>query len=125
MCDFFGVSRAAYYVWVKKLEQDDPDRERLAQVQAAYRASHQTYGYRRITLKLNQGTRLPINHKAVLRLMRKGNFRSCARHRKFYRKLETMETYHRYPNLLNRDFEATRSNQKWVTDITYIRTQQG
>lgn len=125
MCDFFGVSRAAYYVWVKKMEQDDPDEERLAQVQAVYRASHQTYGYRRITLKLHQQSGVPINHKAVLRLMRKGNIRSCARQRTPYRKLQTLETYHRYPNVLNRDFGASRPNQKWVTDITYIRTQQG
>ena len=30
-----------------------------------------------------------------------------------------------YPNLLNRDFHADRPNQKWVTDISYIKTQQG
>lgn len=50
MCEFFGVSRAAYYEWVRKLGQDDPDQERMEQVQAAYEASHKTYGYRRITL---------------------------------------------------------------------------
>ena len=32
---------------------------------------------------------------------------------------------HRYPNLLNRDFNAERPNQKWVTDISYIKTKQG
>ena len=32
---------------------------------------------------------------------------------------------HKYPNLLNRDFTATRPNQKWVTDISYIHTGQG
>ena len=32
---------------------------------------------------------------------------------------------HRYPNLLNRDFNADRLNQKWVTDISYIKTGQG
>ena len=32
---------------------------------------------------------------------------------------------HRYPNLLNRDFHADRPNQKWVTDISYIKTGQG
>jgi len=33
--------------------------------------------------------------------------------------------YHRYENVLNRDFTASRPNQKWVTDITYVSTQQG
>ena len=35
------------------------------------------------------------------------------------------ESLHRYPNLLNRDFHADRPNQKWVTDISYIKTGQG
>ena len=35
------------------------------------------------------------------------------------------EALHRFPNLLNRNFVAERPNQKWVTDISYIRTGQG
>ena len=35
------------------------------------------------------------------------------------------EALHRYPNLLNRNFTADRPNQKWVTDISYVRTGQG
>ena len=35
------------------------------------------------------------------------------------------EALHRYPNLLNRNFTADRPNQKWATDISYIRTGQG
>ena len=35
------------------------------------------------------------------------------------------EALHRYPNLLNRNFTAERPNEKWVTDISYIRTGQG
>jgi len=125
MCEFFAVSRAAYYEWVKKLEKPDPDQERMQQVQSAYETSHRTYGYRRITLHLQQKQGLVINHKAVLRLMRKLNIRSVARKPKLYKKLEEMGTYHKYPNLLNRDFAASRPNQKWVTDVTYILTQQG
>ena len=42
-----------------------------------------------------------------------------------HKKLEEIGTYHRYPNVLNREFVATKPNQKWVTDVTYIRTLQG
>jgi putative transposase len=52
MCEFFGVSRAAYYKWLKRLEQPDPDRERMQQVQAVYEQFHKIYGYRRITIYL-------------------------------------------------------------------------
>ena len=120
MCEFFAVSRAAYYEWVKTLEEPDPDQERLEQVQAVYQTSHRTYGYRRITLDLQQNRGICINHKTVLRLMRKLNIRSVARTPKMHKKLEELGTYHKYPNLLNRDFTASHPNQKWVTDVTYI-----
>ena len=54
--------------------------------------------------------------------MQKYNLLSEVR-RKKYRNYG--EYLHRYDNLLNRDFNADRPNQKWVTDISYIKTQQG
>jgi putative transposase len=94
-------------------------------VQAVYEASHKIYGYRRITIQLQDQQGLRINHKAVLRLMRKQSIRSVARKLVPYRKVEELGTYHRYANVLERDFTATLPNQKWVTDITYIHTQTG
>jgi len=125
MCAFLGVSRAAYYAWQGKLEQADPDQERMEQVQQAYEANHRIYGYRRIALWLRQKQGIVMNPKAVLRLMSKLGIHSRARKRKLHRKLEELGTYYTYPNVLNRDFVTTRPNQKWVTDVTYILTQQG
>jgi len=125
MCQFFGIARAAYYAWVKKMDQPDPDTERLEWVQEAYQKSRRTYGYRRITCWIGKYKGQTVNHKAVLRLMNKLNIHSIARKRKPYKKVTGLETYHRYDNLLNRDFIATRPNQKWVTDITFVATQQG
>jgi putative transposase len=102
MCEFFGVPRASYYAWTKKIGQEDTDRDHIVLVQEAYNASHQVYGYRRIVLWIQQKPALKINHKAVLRLMNKLNIRSRARKRKMYRKLEEIGTYHRDPNILNR-----------------------
>ena len=124
MCTFFGVSRAAYYAWVKRLAQQDPDRERMEQIQKAYATSHRTYGYRRITLWL-QRQGICMNHKAVLRLMNKLKIRSVARRRKVFRNLAKSEIYHHYDNLLNQEFHASQPNQKWVTDVTYIATRSG
>lgn len=42
------------------------------------------------------------------------------------RKYQQMsDQLHRYPNILNRDFNSERPNEKWVTDISYIKTPQG
>lgn len=125
MCTFFGISRAAYYAWRKRMDRPDPQAERKKYIQEAYDGSKKTYGYRRIGEWLRQKRSVTINHKAVLRLMNHLGIRSVARQRKAYTKMSQLETYHHYENLLNRDFTATRPNQKWVTDITYIATQQG
>ena len=125
MCAFFGISRAAYYAWRKRIERPDPDAERKQLIEEAYVASKKRYGYRRIELWLREKRSFVINHKDVLRLMNQLGIRSIARRRKPYFKTSQLETYHRYENVLNRDFSATRPNQKWVTDVTYIATQQG
>jgi putative transposase len=124
MCAFFGVSRAAYYAWVKRMDRADPDEPRLHLVQEAYEASHRTYGYRRIQIWLARQRGLRINHKAVFRLMQKLGIRSIARRRRPWR-TGVAETEHRYPNRIERDFMANRPNEKWVTDITCVHTQQG
>jgi putative transposase len=125
MCDFLNVSRAAYYAWVKRSCRPDGDEMRLKLVDLAYQASHRTYGYRRVQMWIAQKCEVNINHKAVLRLMNKLGVHSIARKRRFLKKNEDLGTYHHYPNLLNRAFSATRPNQKWVTDVTFIQTQQG
>jgi putative transposase len=125
MCRFFEIARSAYYAWVARLDQSDQDADLLALVQQAYQASRQTYGYRRIRLWLQREQGLYINHKTVLRLMRKLGIQSVVRKRKPYPKLKPMTRWHRYPNHLQRDFQAQGPNQKWATDVTYIPTQQG
>ena len=54
--------------------------------------------------------------------MNKYNLLSVIRRKRY---VKYGEGLHRYPNLLNRNFTAERPNQKWVTDISYIRTGQG
>ena len=54
--------------------------------------------------------------------MNKYNLLSVIRRKRY---VKYGEYLHRYPNLLNRNFAAERPNQKWVTDISYIRTGQG
>jgi transposase InsO family protein len=125
MCTFFGVSRAAYYAGITRLEHVDPDTEKMKMVLKAWETSKKIYGYRRITIYLAQKESIVLNHKAVLRLMNKLGIRSRARKPKMYKKLAENPLYHRAENLLNRDFTATKPNQKWVTDVTYILTQQG
>jgi len=92
----------------------------------AFEKSRRTYGYRRIQICIEREYGIKINHKAVLRLMRKLNIRSVARRRNPYRLSNNRYgAIHTYPNLLRQNFKSDRPNQKWGTDITYIPTRQG
>ena len=77
----------------------------------------------RVKMWLLRKTGLVINHKAVLRIMRKYNLLAI-RKRKRFRHYDC-NTYTHYNNELMRNFKATRPNEKWVTDISYIQTKQG
>ena len=125
MCDFFGVSRAAYYAWRERSKEPDPDLPRMQLIEEAYLASRRTYGYRRVQIWIQNHKGFQINHKAVLRLMRKMGIRSVARKPNPYRSAKQTEHLHRYPHHLKRDFQAEGPNQKWCTDITYVMTSNG
>ena len=77
-----------------------------------------TYGYRRVHIWLErQG--IHKNPKTVLRVMQKYNLLSEVRRKKYHNYTNGL---YKYPNLLAQDFHAERPNQKWVTDISYIKT---
>ena len=121
MCRFFDVSRSGYYDYVKRMDIPAKDLPLAEKIKECQIKNGKTYGYRRVHIWLEkQG----IHHdpKTILRVMQKYNLLSVIR-RKRYRNYG--EHIHRYPNILNRNFKAERPNQKWVTDISYIKTGQG
>ena len=121
MCRFFEVSRSGYYDYVKRMDIPAWDLPLAEKIRECQENSHRTYGYRRVHIWLErQG--IYRNPKTVLRIMQKYNLLSDVR-RKRYNNYAT--PIHKYPNRLNREFTAERPNQKWVTDISYIRTGQG
>ena len=121
MCKFFKVSRSGYYDYVKRMEKPDRDLPLAEQIKECQQEVRRTYGYRRVQIWLERkGIRR--NPKTVLRVMQKYNLLSVVRRKKYQ---HCGEYLHRYPNLLDRDFHADRPNQKWVTDISYIKTGQG
>ncbi len=121
MCRFFEVSRSGYYVYLKRKNIPDKDLPLAEKIRECQEENHRTYGYRRVHIWLErQG--MYRNPKTVLRVMQKYNLLSVVRRKKFY---YCSQYLHRYPNLLNREFTADKPNQKWVTDISYIKTSQG
>ena len=121
MCRFFDVSRSGYYGYVSRMDTPAKDLPLAEKIQECQEKCGRTYGYRRVHIWLDrQGVH--HNPKTILRVMQKYGLLSVIRRKKY---CNYGEYLHRYPNLLNRNFEADRPNQKWVTDISYIKTGQG
>ena len=121
MCRFFEVSRSGYYDYVKRMDTPACDLPLAEKIRECQEHSHSTYGYRRVHIWLErQG--IYKNPKTVLRIMQKYNLLSEVRRKKYHNYTNGI---YKYPNLLAQDFHADRPNQKWVTDISYIRTGQG
>lgn len=121
MCKYFEVSRAGYYCFVKRIDKPARDVELAQMISECQTETKRIYGYRRVQIWLERNG-VHHNGKTILRVMRKYGLLSVVRRRKY---CHYSGALHRYPNILNRDFQADRPNQKWVTDISYIKTAQG
>ena len=121
MCRFFEVSRSGYYDYVKRMDVPARDLPLAEKIRECQEHSHSTYGYRRVHIWLErQG--IYKNPKTVLRVMQKYNLLSEVRRKKYHNYTNGV---HVYKNHLARNFHADKPNQKWVTDISYIKTGQG
>ena len=126
MCRILGVSRSGYYAWGRRApdRQAQTDAQLLAEVRRIFTESRQTYGSPRVTAALRQAGQV-CNHKRVERLMRTAGL--SGRSRKRFR-VQTTDSKHALPIAPNRLSPAppcTARDQVWLTDITYVWTQEG
>lgn len=109
------MARSTYYYHSKK--RDIPDKYTVEKsiIKQIYHINKGRYGYRRITLELrNQGYKL--NHKTVLKLMKLCGIKCLIRAKRYRSYRGTVGKV--APNILERNFEADKPNEKWVTDVT-------
>ena len=115
LLDIAQLPRATYYYHIKRQARLDKYAKVKAAITAIYHENKGRYGYRRITGEL-RGQGFGVNHKTVQRLMKELDLVCRARMKK-YRSYKG-EVGKIAPNLLERNFEAEKPNQKWVTDVT-------
>jgi putative transposase len=109
------LARSTFYYQQKVLDAPDRHAALKDQIRLVYRSHGGLYGYRRVTLTLRR-TGHEVNHKTVQRLMQLLQLRSLVRRKKYRSYAGTVGRI--APNLLNREFDAQRPNEKWVTDVT-------
>ena len=108
------LSRSTFYYQVSVQQLDDRHAGLKRRIHALYERHKGRYGYRRITAALRQAGE-QVNHKTVQRLMQHLGLKSLVRPKK-YRSYRGQQAS--VPNLLARQFQAERPNQRWVTDVT-------
>ena len=125
MCKELEVSPSGYYAWRHRppSAREMANQELVKKIEAVYNDSYETYGSPRVYRELKaQGVACSENR--IARLMRLRGLRA-KQVRRYKSTTKRNKKHHVAPNLLKRDFAADRPDHKWLTDITYIPTQEG
>ena len=126
MCQVLRVSISGFYYWMQHPVglRAGKEQQLLAAVKKVYWQSNCRYGSPRIAVELQQQG-IKASRPRIARLMRKHAIRSII-HQKY--RVRTTDSNHSFAiaeNYLDRNFSATRLAEKWVSDLTYIKTQEG
>jgi transposase InsO family protein len=126
LCKVLGVSESGYYAW---LQRDPSPRDvenacLIEQITSIWHKFRGIYGAPRICLELiEKGIKVSLNR--VAKLMREAGLQGKMVARKRPITTQSDPTHAVAPNLLNRNFKGHQRNQVWLTDITYIDTDEG
>jgi transposase InsO family protein len=125
MCQVLAVSKSGYFAWRAGREgpRRSQDRALSVRIKAIHQESRQTYGSPRIHQEL-KANGVAVGKKRVERLMKAAGV-AVLPMRRFVTTTDSDHNQPIAPNLLEQDFTATAPNQRWVTDITYIPTDEG
>jgi putative transposase len=126
LASVLGVSRAGYYAWKKRgpSARRREDEQLKVRIKEIHEACFGIYGSPRIHAELADTYGIRIGRKRVARLMSEMGIQGVSRRGKRRVKKAAAEMP-AAPDLVKRDFTATRPNELWVADITYISTWEG
>jgi putative transposase len=125
MCRFFKVSTSGYYKWLTSpLSKRATEEGRLeVEIKAAHKRTRQTCGPERLQQDLAaHGVKVGICR--IRRIRKKLGIR-CKQVKKFKATTDSKHTLPVAENLLEQQFETSAPNQVWVTDLTYLPTEEG
>ena len=126
MCGALDVSPAGYYAWRSRPEsrRSAANRDLLDHITQVHRDTGGRYGSPRIHIELQAQGR-GASRGRIERLMRRHGIRAIMARPRRARTTDSRHDNPIAPNLLNRNFSAAAPNRIWLTDITYVETDQG
>ena len=125
MCRILAVSHSGYYEWAqrKPCARAREDAFLTIKIKTLFEAHRSRIGSIRVTKHLRYSGH-KVGRNRVAKIMRLAGLRALAS-RKFKATTNSNHQLPVAPNLIEQDFSAAKPNTKWVSDITYIWTQEG
>lgn len=125
MCATLEVSRSGYYAWLERSESMHAreDRRLLVLIREEHVKGRETYGAVRIHEAMKKRGETCGLHR-VERLRQEAGIRSKVS-RKFRKTTDSDHAHRVAPNLLGQVFAAKAPDSTWVSDITYLQTDEG
>jgi putative transposase len=126
ICRTLGVSASAYYrrATGQRSARAVEDERLLGRISELHAANYYAYGSRRMWKALRRAGE-DVGRGRVERLMRAHGIQGAKRRGKPWRTTTPEPAARRRPDLVERDFSATRANELWVADLTYLRCWEG
>jgi len=126
ICAILGVSVSAYYERAsgRRSTRSIEDERLLQRIIELHEANYAAYGYRR-TWKALLRAGEDVGRDRVRRLMREHGIQGAKRRGKPWRTTRSESAAHRPADLVQRDFQASRPDQMWFADFTYLRCWEG
>lgn len=126
ICRTLGVAVSTHYARRsrKPSRRELQDRELLAEIEVARSGYRRVYGARKTWLELRRRG-IDVGRDQVARVMRQHGIEGKLRGRRHRTTIPDEAAAERARDLLQRDFTAHAPNEKWVCDITYVRTWNG
>lgn len=112
-----GVARSTYYRWKKEPEKMLSEAEE--KIIALCQGNKYRYGHRKITKLLKRKFKIKLHRNTVQRIMQRMNLQCRVKPKRKWK--SQGETTIVAPDLLKRNFMASKPDEKWVTDITYVQ----
>lgn len=126
LCQIGKVNRAAYYKWLNHVNSDNDNlNEEIAKLIAKIHDEHPDMGYRRIRDTLEHDYGIDVNDKRVLRICRKKKVQSRIKHKYNCCTKPASDPAYIAENILNREFNSDKLNEKWCTDVTEFKYGTG
>lgn len=121
MCKELEIGRASYYKWLKRKPtlRDIENEELIEKIKEIDEKFNHLFGHRKMTYYINKKYNTHYNKKRIYRLMCVNDIQSVVKKPKKNTYIKS-KAEHVEENKLNREFNASTINEKWVTDITEI-----